>query len=223
MDPPTLTYSVQACQGVLNQLVQELFRIGSTYENGIRVIMGAMLSHFGPDHYHESMAVVYVTIDDESRDWGEEGLNAFWRSWRERSQVSRCSISTLPYLWAVSGIDKAQDARGIDAGRGGGYLEEWQRRVNVANNSRVRADLLQSWPQPPRPPPPQPQPQPQPSAADSGPQSSTTPGSRDGKDDNTAKRLVKAVAKVFTQRQQGPRASEGPVCLAEYPFAFKFS
>lgn len=219
MDPPTITYSVQACQGVLNQLVEELFRTDSTYENGIRVIKRAMMSHFGLDHYHESMAVVYVTIDDESRDWGEEGLNTFWRSWRERSQVSRCSISTLPYLWAVSGIDKAQDARGIGADRGGGYLERWQKKVNVANNSRVRADLLSSWPQPPRPPPPQPQPP----AADNGPQSSTTPGSPDDKDDNIAKRLVKAVAKVFTKRQQGPRASEGPVGLAGYPFAFKFS
>lgn len=140
-------------------------------------------------------------------------------------------------------IDKAQVARGIVAGGGEGqnttpsdsegstarsqrsapanprYLKGWQNTVNVANKSRDRADLLLSRPQSPQPPPPQPELP----AAESGPESSTTPVSPDVEKDNIAKRLVKEVAKVFTKRQQGPRPSEGPVGLADYPFVFNFS
>ncbi|KAI4127866.1 MAG: hypothetical protein LQ347_004420 [Umbilicaria vellea] len=206
MDSPRIPYTVQACVEVLDRLVEELSSIDAPYEDGIGVIMRAMIRHFEIDYYRESMEVVYVIIDDESWDWGDERMNAFWRSWRERSQ--------------------AQMARSIGAGGGEGrytippdsegstarsersapatprYLEKWERIVNVANKSRIRADLLLSRPQPPPRPPPQPQPQPP--AAESGPQPSTTPGSPDGEEDNRAKRLVKEVGKIFTKRQHGP-------------------
>lgn len=86
-------------------------------------------------------------------------------------------------------------------------FDEWQNTVNVANHSRDRADLLLSGPQ--RGPP----------LSENGPQSSA---SSEPKRDNKAKRLVKGVSKVFTNRQQEPRSGDGPVGPPDCPCDLDF-
>lgn len=119
-------------------------------------------------------------------------------------------------------------------------------KVDVANHSRDRADLLLSRPKCPRQPPPPKSPEtkvneanhsndradllltlpkrlpnpPPPSQCDpqSGdPQAPETSGPSEEKPDSIVKRLVKKVLKAFTNRQQGPPSREGPVGLTDYP------